>query len=243
MTPVQPRLAASVLLLRDSPAGLQTWLLRRVPKMAFAPGMSVFPGGGVDPADVAGAPSDGALSDGALSDGLASEVAAAVAGRFGVSDEQAGVLLRAAVRELAEETGVVLAAVALQPWARWITPEVEPRRYDTFFFVAALVDPSAQPAAVTGEASHADWIPVSQALAEYQRGERPMLPPTVQNLTEVASFSTVEELLAAAPTRSLRPIMPVLRELADGSRVADLGDGRVLPLPAGFITASGKRLP
>jgi 8-oxo-dGTP pyrophosphatase MutT (NUDIX family) len=227
MAPVQPRLAASVLLLRDSPAGLQTWLLRRVPKMAFAPGMSVFPGGGVDPAD-----SVGALSG----------LEAGIAGRFEVSDEQAGVVLRAAIRELAEETGLELSPESLQPWARWVTPEVEPRRYDTFFFVAGL-DASWQPAAVTGEASHADWILVSQALDEYRQGERPMLPPTVQNLMDVASFDNLDELLAAVPARPIRPIMPVLRELADGSRVADLGDGSVLPLPAGFITASGKQLP
>lgn len=228
MAPVRPRLAASVLLLRDSPAGLQTWLLRRVPKMAFAPGMSVFPGGGVDPADSIGVCSDVDLS--------------AVAARFDVSDEQAGVLLRAAIRELAEETGLELSPAALRPWARWITPEAEPRRYDTFFFVAGL-DASWQPAAVTGEASHADWIGVSQALDEYRQGERPMLPPTVQNLLEVASFASLDELLAAVASRPIRPIMPVLRELSDGSRVADLGDGSVLPLPAGFITASGKRLP
>jgi len=227
MAPVQPRLAASVLLLRDSPAGLQTWLLRRVPKMAFAPGMSVFPGGGVDPAD---------------SGGASSGLEAVIAGRFGVPDEQAGLLLRAAIRELAEETGLELPPASLQPWARWVTPEVEPRRYDTFFFVAGL-DASWQPAAVTGEASHADWILVSQALDEYRQGERPMLPPTVRNLMDVASFDSLDELLAAVPARPIRPIMPVLRELADGSRVADLGDGSVLPLPAGFITASGKRLP
>ena len=131
---------------------------------------------------------------------------------------------------------------ALQPWARWVTPEVEPRRYDTFFFVAGL---DAVAAAGRGDrrglARGLD--PDRQALAEYRQGERPMLPPTVRNLMDVAAFGSVDEVLAAAPTRPIRPIMPVLRELADGSRVADLGDGSVLPLPAGFITASGKRLP
>ncbi|HET6208841.1 MAG TPA: NUDIX hydrolase [Jatrophihabitans sp.] len=227
MAPVQPRQAASVLLLRDSPAGIQTWLLRRVPKMAFAPGMSVFPGGGVDPVD---------------SVGTLSGFEAGIAERFGVPVEQAGVLLRAAVREIEEETDVRLPPAALHPWARWITPEAEPRRYDTFFFVAAVPEDGVA-AAVTGEASHADWIGVSQALDEYRRGERPMLPPTVFNLGELAGFTGVGQVLAAASARPIRPIQPVLRELADGSRVADLGDGTLLPLPAGFITASGKRLP
>jgi 8-oxo-dGTP pyrophosphatase MutT (NUDIX family) len=225
--PVEPREAATVLLLRDSPAGIQTWLLRRVPKMAFAPGMSVFPGGGVDPVDSAGAHS-------------ATE--AAVARQMGISAEHAGTLLRTAAREIAEETDVWLPLETMHPWARWITPEVEPRRYDTFFFVA-VVPAGGAAAAVTGEASHADWIPVSQALAEYHQGSRPMLPPTVLNLMEIARFSTTAQVLAAAGSRPIRPIQPVLRELPDGSRVADLGDGTVLPLPAGFITASGKLLP
>jgi 8-oxo-dGTP pyrophosphatase MutT (NUDIX family) len=227
MVPVEPREAATVLLLRDSPAGIQTWLLRRVPKMAFAPGMSVFPGGGVDPVDATGA---------------RSVTEAAVAEQLGMTAEHAGTLLRAAAREVAEETDVRLPLEAMHPWARWITPEVEPRRYDTVFFVAVVPDDGVA-AAVTGEASHADWILISQALAEYEQGSRPMLPPTVLNLMEVARFSSTEQVLAAAGSRPIRPIQPVLRELPDGSRVADLGDGTVLPLPAGFITASGKRLP
>jgi len=218
MASVVPRLAASVLLLRDGPTGIQTWLLRRVPKMAFAPGMSVFPGGGVDPVD---------------SDGARSACEAAVASQLGVTASEAGILLRAAARELTEETDVRLPLAAMHPWAHWITPEAEPRRYDTYFFVAAVPDDGVA-AAITGEASHADWIPVSQALAEYEQGSRPMMPPTVFNLTEVARYPTVGEVLAAAGSRVIRPVQPVLRTLPDGSRVADLGDGSQLPLPAGY---------
>jgi 8-oxo-dGTP pyrophosphatase MutT (NUDIX family) len=218
MTPVVPRQAATVLLLRDGPTGIQTWLLRRVPKMAFAPGMSVFPGGGVDPVDSAG---------------VRSATEAAVAEQLGVTAEQAGVLLRAAAREIAEETAVRLPLEAMHPWAHWITPEAEPRRYDTYFFVAA-VPADGVAAAVTGEASHADWIPVSQALAEYEQGSRPMMPPTVFNLTEVARYATTDQVLAAAGSRLIRPVQPVLRTLPDGARVADLGDGTRLPLPAEY---------
>lgn len=228
--PVVPREAATVLLLRDGTngqAGLETWLLRRVPKMAFAPGMSVFPGGGVDPVDA---------------DGPIPATADAVAARFGVGVQQAAMLMRTAGRELTEETGVRLPLEALLPWARWITPEAEPRRYDTYFFVAAVPD-GATAEALTGEASHADWIPVAQALAEYDRDERPMLPPTVVNLSELATLPSVAAALDSAAARPLRPVQPTFRQDPTGTWCADLGDGRLLPLPASFLRSSGSPLP
>src|SRR6185312_14993634 len=102
--------------------------------------------------------------------------------------------LRAAAREIVEETGVRLPLEAMRPWAHWITPEAEPRRYDTYFFVAA-VPADGVAAAITGEASHADWISVEQALAEYEQGSRPMMPPTVFSLIEVARFASTDEVL------------------------------------------------
>ncbi len=221
--PVAPRVAATVLLLRDGAAGIETWLMRRVSKMAFAPSMSVFPGGGVDPADAAGPESP------------------AVADRFGITAEHAGVILRAAVRELEEETGVVLAVQELQPWARWLTPEAESRRYDTYFF-AAMLPAGALAESISSEASVAEWVPVAEALTQYERGERPMLPPTVHNLSEVAAFGTAAEALASAAGRTVEVIMPTLRPDTDGRWVADLGDGTLVPLPDGFVTATGRAL-
>lgn len=220
------RQAATVMLLRDGPDGLQTWLLRRVPKMAFAPGMSVFPGGGVDPVDASG-PVPATID--------------AVAAQFDTTAEHAAVLVRAAVRELQEETGVRLPLEALRPWTRWITPEAEPRRYDTYFFVAA-VPAEATATAVTGEASHADWISVAEALAEYERDERPMLPPTVVSLRELATMPSAAAALDSAAARVVRPIQPTFRKDSSGTWCADLGDGRLLPLPASFLTASGRTL-
>jgi 8-oxo-dGTP pyrophosphatase MutT (NUDIX family) len=220
------REAATVVLLRDAEPGLQTWLLRRVPKMAFAPGMSVFPGGGVDPVDRQ------------LDDVAAPE---RIARQLGTDVEHAAVLIRTAVREVAEEADVTLIPGALWPWARWITPEAEPRRYDTFFFVAAL-PPGAAAASVTSEASHADWISVLGALDEYHRGERPMLPPTFATLTELSRYPTTADVVRAAAERSMAPIQPKLRQEPDGAWVADLGNGTVFALPPGFHTASGRPL-
>ena len=229
MPEVPAREAATVILLRDSldgASGIETWLMRRVPRMAFAPGMSVFPGGGVDPIDGSGPRS-------------ADE--AAVAAQLGVTTEHAGTLLRTAAREIAEETDVRLPLEAIRPWARWITPPTESRRYDTYFFLAE-VPAETRASAVSAEASTAGWLPVAQALAEYERGERPMLPPTVRTLIELSDYPRTADALAAAAQRRISPITPVLRQRPDGSWVAELGDGLELPLPAEFVTATGRRL-
>ncbi|HEY2297503.1 MAG TPA: NUDIX hydrolase [Jatrophihabitans sp.] len=96
MTDAEIRDASTVVLLRDGTDGLSVWLLTRVTEMAFAAGMAVFPGGRVD-AD------DAELPFVAGSDTQA-------AARFDCSPAQARALLGAAVREVFEETGVLLTA-------------------------------------------------------------------------------------------------------------------------------------
>ncbi|MCW2541579.1 MAG: hydrolase [Frankiales bacterium] len=230
--PVEPRLASTVMLIRDRPdgsPGVETWMLRRVNKMTFAPGMSVFPGGGVDAID-------------READAVEIAQAAEFARRFGVDDTLAAVLVRTAIRETLEETGVVLDESHLRPWARWITPLIEPRRYDTFFFVA-LAQVDSLPAGITTEASHSDWIPVEQAMAEYWAHERPMLPPTTVALNELAEFATAAEAFDGALTREITTIVPVIRREEDGGMVADVGDGRIVALPSSQRAASGRQVP
>jgi hypothetical protein len=81
--------------------------------------------------------------------------------------------------------------------------------------------PGARPAAVTSEAEHAAWVNVAEALAEHARGERPMMPPTLVTLRSIAVFSTVADVIAAAPGRSVEPVRPVLQDghvrLPDGT--------------------------
>jgi len=223
-----PRDASTVVLLRDGPAGLQVHLLRRVASMAFAAGMHVFPGGRVDPADAAidvdlpaGWPRLlGAEGDVALARSL---VVAAVRETF----EEAGVLLTddplpadlAASRTLSFATlGVHPATRLLRPWGRWVTPEVEPRRYDTRFFVAAL--PAGQRAAADdagGEADRAAWWAPAEALARHRDGELAMLPPTSFTLAELSEYADTAAVLAAAEARDCRPVLP--RFLVEGEDV------------------------
>jgi 8-oxo-dGTP pyrophosphatase MutT (NUDIX family) len=236
--------AATVVLVRDGTAGLEVYLLRRVRAMAAFGGMTVFPGGGVDPADVADtglpwvgpAPAEWCrpLSAGtALARGL---VCAAVRETF----EESGVLLagpspdevvadtadwepeRRALeaRELSlsrlfADRGLHLRADLLRPWAHWITPEIEHRRFDTRFFVAAL--PVGQRTRhVAGEADHAAWVRPADALAELHRGERVMVPPTALTLRDLTGLGTVAEVLAAAGHRQVQPVMPRLARGDDG---------------------------
>lgn len=198
-TPVTPRLAATVVLLRDTAAGVTAYLLRRPRSMTFAAGMYVFPGGAVDSVDRLG---DQA---GEVPEGM--PLAVETLGQALRDIETAHAVVRAAVRETAEEAGVRLEAARLVPWARWITPEFEPRRYDTFFFLAAL--PSGRRTRrAAAEADQALWIAPERALARYRRGRMPMLPPTVMTLTELASHRSVVEALAAGWRRDLTPVLP-----------------------------------
>ncbi len=156
-----------MILLRQAASGVEAFLLRRTAELEFAPGAYVFPGGSVDARDAdesigwAGpAPADfGALLD-VPPDHARALVCAAVRETF----EESGVLLAgpsdspadlvsdsavlagdrhalltgsASLGEVLGRRGLVLRADLLTPWARWITPEASPRRFDTWFFAAA----------------------------------------------------------------------------------------------------------
>ena len=204
-TPVTPRLAAKVVLLRPAAVELaepeapqfEVCLQRRVATMAFAPGMYAFPGGSVDRTDYEPDVPD---SDDSM------------AVRMALPADAARAVLRAAVRELDEEAGVRLHVHALVPWARWLTPEFEPKRFDAFFFVAAM--PAGQSARGDTESDHMLWLPPGAALG------LPMLPPTRYTVAELARFPDVASVLAAGNARDVSaPVRPLIEVDADGAWV------------------------
>lgn len=123
-----------------------------------------------------------------------------------------------AARELEEETGVV--GIAPRAWSRWVTPEFEPRRYDTWFYVAAL--PGGQePANLGSEADRTIWVSPQAGLDRFRDM---MLPPTAVTLTELAEHPSTASVLSAALGRDLSPILPKVLLDADPPRMAIRGD-------------------
>lgn len=233
----EARPAATVVLVRDGAAGLEVLLMRRPSTMAFAPGMHVFPGGRVEPAQDARPIVSGSLPDGSWAQPELARalVVAAVRETF----EEAGVLLavdrrgRPAVQDggwerdrTAAETASAfpevlvrrrlhLDADLLVPIAHWVTPEIESRRFDTRFLLAEL--PAGQE--VRAHATETDrgvWLSPAEALAAHARAELPMLPPTVAVLMELATHSTVASALADARNRTITPLMPHPVPAGDG---------------------------
>jgi 8-oxo-dGTP pyrophosphatase MutT (NUDIX family) len=126
-------------------------------------------------------------------------------------------LLACAVRETYEETGVLLEPTELRPWAHWVTPEMEPRRFDTEFYVAVL--PADQEARdISGETVRADWTTPSQALTAYEGGAIALMPPTLSILTELAEARTVPAVLERAAGRVVVTVRPRIEQTPDGWR-------------------------
>jgi 8-oxo-dGTP pyrophosphatase MutT (NUDIX family) len=137
-------------------------------------------------------------------------------------------LRETAVREVLEETGVVLDPAQLMPWARWVTPEGEPRRYDAVFFVAEL-PPGQQPQAVGTEMDHVVWLSPAGALAARARGELAMWPPTIVTLRELADCADINAVRHSAGQRRLDPVLPQRVDDAGGPAVR-LPNGQVMRL-------------
>lgn len=115
-----------------------------------------------------------------------------------------------AVRELAEETGVVLDPAALLDWAHWITPQHHRLRYDTRFFVAVL--PEGQQARnTTSEAIRSHWTTPATALAQADAGRWALMPPTRSLLLELAAADSLSAVLARAVDRTVHPVLAVPR--------------------------------
>ncbi|GAA2735471.1 hypothetical protein GCM10009867_17800 [Pedococcus aerophilus] len=241
--PVEPKLAATVMFVRDGAAGVEVFMLRRVATMAFAPRMMVFPGGGVDSRDA-----EEALP-------WAGPSPADWAALLRVDEARARELVAAAVREVFEECGVLLAGpssdtivedVASEHWreqrrrlldreaslsqvlqehglllrsdllgyrAHWVTPVFESRRYDTRFFTAAV--PAGHRADdQTTEADLAAWVRPTELLRAWESGEALMLPPTVVAVEEVAAASSAADFIAEQPV--IETVQPELVDTGSG---------------------------
>lgn len=199
--PVRP--AATVMLLRDAPTGIEVFMLRRTTAAVFAGGMYVFPGGRVDPADGAG---DEAFVVAAIRECYEEAGVLLADGPDGHSicdghpalahrhDVHAGIL---GLRELCHRHHLALATERLAWVSNWVTPIGESRRFDTRFFVA-VTPPGQSSLHDDHETIESLWIAPAAALAHGSAGTMGLMPPTIESLTMLAAHDTAESVLAAA---------------------------------------------
>jgi hypothetical protein len=103
---------------------------------------------------------------------------------------------RASLAGVLARAGLTIRTDLLRPWANWLTPPGQGRRYDTFFFAAAL--PAGQQARmVTTEADLGQWRRPADILADAVAGTTKLMPPTRVMLADLAAFASVEQVLAA----------------------------------------------
>jgi 8-oxo-dGTP pyrophosphatase MutT (NUDIX family) len=245
-----PKPAATVLLVRDAPAAggqaLEVLMVRRSAGMAFGASAWVFPGGKVAPAD--SDPAWDELSDGSYDHYARSLRIAAAREVF----EESGLLLatrngeevdaigsasfddrRAAVEadpasfiELVRTAGMRLTLDRLVPFAHWITPGFEPRRFDTHFFLVHA--PSDQVVRHDGrEAVDHEWVQPATLLERRVRGEAKLMFPTRLNLQVLNAARSAAEAEASARGRTVVTVEPVVEERADGKVL-------VIPEAAGY---------
>lgn len=259
--------ASTVIVLREADDGLETFMVCRHHRSGFMGGAHVFPGGKVDEADLD--PGWGARverpaeeiaerlgeADAVTARGL---LLAAVRETF----EEAGVLLartasgadlptiRARLREgasflgLADEIDLKIDPMTLTPYARWVTPEIESRRFDTRFYVAVL--PEGQGASHDGtETTSAVWLRPADAIDDMHTGRIKLAPPTVRTLKWLAEFEDAESVIAAALSRKPPLVRPRVVARDGGWFLALPGDpehpesNRVLPGATRMVLADG----
>ena len=244
VSPAAPMDAATVVLVRDGDRRVEAYLLRRHRQMAFAAGMYVFPGGVVDRRDsdpglawagptaaqwaerlrcdtptaralVCAAVRETFEESGVLLAGPTSDsVVADTTGEDWEADRQRLVDRTLAFSDLLGARALVLRTDLMAACGHWITPEFEPRRYDTRFFVAEL--PTGQRTRdVSGESDRVAWMTPRAACEGVDAGKMAMLPPTYATLSQLSAFDRAAAIVAAARDHKITTIMPTV-EVIDG---------------------------
>ena len=245
--------ASTVLIVRDGAQGLETFMVVRHPKIDFASGALVFPGGRVDPED-----SDPAIiARCAGRDELDVPTIALRVAAIRETFEEAGILLarrtgepnlisgddfdavlakyrmalhggEISMLEIADAEDLELACDLLIPYAHWITPESIRKRFDTHFFVVS--EPKAQTALHDGsESVDSIWITPNDAVTDAEAGKRIVMFPTRLNLGKLERSGTVERVLADAAAA-----LPVVTVLPKAEKLEGGGRRMHIPIEAGY---------
>ncbi len=251
---VAPRPASTILLLRDNAASqeIEVFMMVRHYEIDFNSGALVFPGGSVDKGDneIIARPELYSGAEGLEAADLSFRIAA-----IRETFEESGILLarpkrsnalvdarRAQEIEAAHRTalcegkttflnvladhGMLLALDLLVPYAHWITPEGMPKRFDTWFFLAAA--PPEQAGAHDGkESTNSIWVSPREALAGGESGRFKLPFPTTRNLIRLGKQPGVKAALEDCRGKPIVTVMPIMTKLNGGRQLR-------IPLEAGY---------
>src|SRR4030088_3854112 len=253
--PVAPRAASTILLLRDSAAQqgeIEVFMMVRHYEIDFSAGARVFPGGSVDKGDqeIIARPELYSGGEGLDASALSFRIAA-----IRETFEESGILLarprgsntlidakRAGEIEIAHrsalcegkiaflkvltDNGILLALDELVPYAHWITPEGMPKRFDTWFFLAAA--PPEQAGAHDGkESTDSIWVSPREALAGGESGRVKLPFPTTRNLIKLGKQMSVKAALDDSRGKTIVTVTPIMTKNNGGRQLG-------IPLEAGY---------
>jgi len=190
----EPKPAGTAVLVRDGEPGLELLLLGRTPREAGKPpGPWVFPGGKIEGADAA------------------------------ASEDIASHACRAAARETHEEAGLEIGADGLVLISRWITPEVSPKRFDTWFFLGR-VPADAQVRVDGSEMAAHRWLTPKEALAAHDSREMSLAPPTFVTVSWLLEFDRASDAFETLPKRHYIVFRPRIHRMDGGACILYPGD-------------------
>jgi 8-oxo-dGTP pyrophosphatase MutT (NUDIX family) len=231
------RPAATVIVMRDSSTSLRTGgdpfellMVRRNDAIAFMGGSFVFPGGRVDEGD---RPPAGVRLNPAVFPDL--------------SPVEEASYRMAAVRELQEEANVYLTVDDLYPFAHWVTPELETRRYDTRFFLARMPD-GQEARHDESETTAVEWLSPRAAIERFEQRTLRLPPPTWTTIRQLAPRTSIDDVLTWAGTRTIVRVMPGWVKTATETMLTLPGDpllptipGWDIPEETRFVLQEGSR--
>ena len=205
---VEPRTAATVVLIRDGEHGPETLLLQRNRAVKFAGGMWVFPGGSLDPEDWEQANGD-----------------------------EAGAARVGAAREAAEESNLDVDPDTMVQISHWTTPEAEPKRFYTWFFLALA--PSDHTVSIDdSEIKDHAWMNIAEAVSQHEAGELGLFPPTIMTLRRLLGYMSAEDAMIGVAARDPVTVFPVFAKSESGFGIMFEGDAGYA---SGDLDAQGPR--
>jgi 8-oxo-dGTP pyrophosphatase MutT (NUDIX family) len=190
----EPKPSATVVLIRDGDSDLELLLLQRSARRDGRAGPWVFPGGKIDPADLAGSP-----------------------------DDAESCARRAAVRETREEASLEIRGSRLVAISRWVTPELAPKRFDTWFFLGAVGDRDAVRVDGSEICAHR-WLTPQDALDAHESGEIRLAPPTFVTVTWLTRYASSADALEALGREPILTFRPRICPIPDGACILYPGD-------------------